>query len=66
MIPRGTTVQVRCKAIGFAAENGNRWRSLLDSHATGFWAGGDAVHNNGQTSGSLQGAPYHDPAAPEC
>ena len=62
------TVEVACKVIGFAVANGNRWwyRIASDPWSNNYFASADAFYNNGNTSGSLAGTPYVDPAVPDC
>jgi len=67
-IPSNDTVEIACKAPGFAVADGNTWWYRI---ASGPWNGAyygsaDAFYNNGQTSGSLLGTPFVDPAIPNC
>jgi hypothetical protein len=53
---------------GFRVADGNTWWYRI---ASGPWNGAfyvsaDAFYNNGQTSGSLIGTPFVDPAVPDC
>jgi surface antigen len=68
IIPPYVSVEIACKVIGFAVENGNRWWYRIASEAWGgtFYASADAFYNNGQTTGSLVGTSYVDPAVPNC
>ncbi len=67
-IPSNDTVQVACKITGFAVEDGNTWWYLVASSPwnSAYYASADAFYNNGQTSGSLIGTPFVDPAVPDC
>jgi hypothetical protein len=67
-IARYTTVQISCKLQGFAVANGNTWwyRIASSPWSNVYYASADAFYNNGATSGSLVGTPYHDPAVPVC
>ena len=67
-IQTGQTVQIACAVQGFAVADGNTWWYRI---ATAPWSGtyyvsADAFYNNGQTSGSLQGTPFVDPAVAHC
>jgi RHS repeat-associated protein len=63
-----TTVQIECAVTGFRVADGNTWwyriASSPWSHA--YYVSADAFYNNGQTSGSLHGTPFVDPAVPQC
>jgi hypothetical protein len=61
-------VQIACKVTGFRVEDGNTWWYLIASSPWGntYYASADAFYNNGQTSGSLIGTPFVDPAVPNC
>jgi hypothetical protein len=67
-IPAYTTVTVACKLQGFRVADGNTWWYRIASPPwTGtYHASADAFYNNGQTSGSLHGTPFVDPAVPNC
>lgn len=67
-IPAYTTVQIACKLHGFRVANGNTWWYRIASGPwnNAFYASADAFYNNGQTSGSLLGTPWVDPAVPDC
>ena len=67
-IPSNTTVQIACKVTGFAVADGNTWwyRVASAPWSDTYYASADAFYNNGQTSGSLHGTPFVDPAVPNC
>lgn len=67
-IPRYTTVQISCALEGFRVRDGNTWWYKIASSPwdNNFYASADAFYNNGQTSGSLAGTPFVDPAVPIC
>ncbi|WP_157592501.1 NlpC/P60 family protein [Solirubrobacter soli] len=67
-IASNQTVNVACKVQGFRVADGNTWWYRIASAPwnNGFYASADAFYNNGQTSGSLQGTPFVDPAVPLC
>lgn len=67
-IPSNATVQIACKVEGFRVEDGNTWWYRIASSPWNgtFYASADAFYNNGQTSGSLKGTPFVDPAVPNC
>ena len=62
------TVQIGCRLTGFAVANGNTWWYRIASAPwnNNFYVSADVFYNNGQTSGSLVGTPYFDPAVPLC
>ena len=64
----GQTVGIECKTEGFRVANGNTWwYKIASSPWNGaFYVSADAFYNNGQTSGSLAGTPFVDPAVPDC
>jgi hypothetical protein len=66
--PGQTTVQISCKIPGFKVADGNTWWYRIASSPgnTTFYASADAFYNNGQTTGSLQGTPFFDPAVTSC
>ncbi|GAA3782247.1 hypothetical protein GCM10022225_83270 [Plantactinospora mayteni] len=68
VIPAHQTVLVSCKTTGFRVANGNTWWYRIASPGwdNRFYASSDAFYNNGQTSGSLVGTPWVDPAVPDC
>lgn len=67
-IPAFDTVQVTCRASGFAVADGNVWWYQIASSpwSDSYWASADAFYNNGRTSGSLSGTPFYDPKVPAC
>jgi hypothetical protein len=68
VIPAFTTVLVACKLTGFRVADGNTWWYRIASSPwnSAYYASADAFYNNGQTSGSLKGTPFVDPAVPNC
>ncbi|MEV4423452.1 hypothetical protein AB0L40_26295 [Patulibacter sp. NPDC049589] len=67
-IPGGATVQIACKIPGFRVADGNTWwyRIAQSPWSNAFYVSADAFYNNGQTSGSLRGTPFVDPAVVNC
>lgn len=67
-IPSNATVQIACKVTGFKVEDGDTWWYRVASAPWNgaYYASADAFYNNGQTSGSLHGTPFVDPAVPNC
>jgi hypothetical protein len=67
-IQTGQTVGVACKIPGFRVADGNTWWYMIASSPwnSAYFASADAFYNNGQTSGSLVGTPWFDPAVPDC
>jgi hypothetical protein len=67
-IPSNDTVQIACKVSGFTVADGNTWWYRIASSPwnSDYYASADAFYNNGQTSGSLIGTPFVDPAVPDC
>jgi surface antigen len=67
-IPSNQTVQIACKVTGFRVADGNTWWYRIASSPwnNAYYASADAFYNNGQTSGSLIGTPFVDPAVPNC
>ena len=63
-IPGFTTVGIACKLQGFRVADGNTWwyRIASSPWTTQYYVSADAFYNNGQTSGSLHGTPFVDPA----
>lgn len=63
-----TPVQVACAVEGFRVADGDTWwyRIASDPWNDQYFASADAFYNNGQTSGSLHGTPFVDPAVPHC
>jgi hypothetical protein len=62
------TVQITCKTAGFQVADGNPWWYEIASSSWNnqYYVSADSFYNNGQTSGSLQGTPFVDPAVPNC
>lgn len=67
-IPSNATVQIACAVQGFRVEDGNIWWYRIASPPWNgaYYVSADAFYNNGQTSGSLKGTPFVDPAVPSC
>jgi hypothetical protein len=67
-IATGQTVQVACVVSGFRVSDGNTWWYQIASSpwSSSYYASADAFYNNGETSGSLHGTPFVDPAVPGC
>src|SRR6185312_1413618 len=67
-IPSNATVQIACRLAGFAVADGNTWWYRIASAPWNgaYYASADAFYNNGQTSGSLKGTPFVDPAVGGC
>lgn len=67
-IPSNATVQIACALPGFRVADGNTWWYRIASSPwnDAFYASADAFYNNGQTSGSLIGTPFVDPAVSLC
>ena len=67
-IPSNDTVQIACSLTGFRVADGNTWWYRIASSPWNgaYYASADAFYNNGQTSGSLLGTPFVDPAVPGC
>lgn len=67
-IRKGQTVKISCKVTGFRVAGGNTWwyRIAQAPWNSKFYASADAFYNSGQTSGSLRGTPFVDPAVPDC
>ncbi len=62
------TVQIACRLQGFRVADGNTWWYRIASAPWNnrFYVSADAFYNNGQTSGSLVGTPFVDPAVANC
>jgi hypothetical protein len=62
------TVQIACKLQGFRVADGNTWWYRIASSPwnSSYYVSADAFYNNGQTSGSLHGTPFVDPAVADC
>jgi surface antigen len=67
-IASNQTVQIACRVQGFAVADGDTWWYRIASGPWNgtFYASADAFYNNGQTSGSLHGTPFVDPAVAGC
>jgi len=67
-VPAYVPIQVSCAVVGFRVEDGNTWWYRIASSPwnDAFYATADAFYNNGQTSGSLIGTPFVDPAVRTC
>jgi Putative amidase domain len=61
-------VIVSCRLTGFTVSDGNSWwyRVASPPWNNNYAVSADAFYNNGQTSGSLIGTPFVDPAVPVC
>src|SRR5438477_552789 len=62
------TVKIQCALTGFRVADGNTWWYRIASSPWNglYYVSADAFYNNGQTSGSLIGTPFVDPAVPTC
>jgi surface antigen len=62
------TVRISCRLQGFRVADGNTWWYRIASApwSNQFYVSADAFYNNGQTSGSLHGTPFVDPAVAGC
>lgn len=67
-IPSNASVAIACKVSGFRVSDGNTWWYEIASSpwSNAYYASADAFYNNGETSGSLVGTPFVDPAVPNC
>ncbi|HTT93532.1 MAG TPA: CHAP domain-containing protein [Solirubrobacterales bacterium] len=67
-IPSNATVQIACAVQGFRVADGNTWwyRIASSPWSGNYYVSADAFYNNGQTSGSLIGTPFVDPAVSSC
>jgi surface antigen len=67
-IASNQTIAVSCAVQGFAVADGDTWWYRIHSSPWNdtFYASADAFYNNGQTSGSLLGTPFVDPAVAHC
>jgi hypothetical protein len=67
-IASNATVQITCALQGFRVADGNTWWYQIASSPwnNAFYVSADAFYNNGQTSGSLLGTPFVDPAVRLC
>jgi hypothetical protein len=61
-------VQIACKVTGFKVADGDTWwyRIAQSPWNNQYYVSADAFYNNGNTSGSLIGTPFVDPAVPDC
>jgi surface antigen len=64
----GQTIAISCKVTGFKVADGNTWWYRIASSPWNnqYYVSADAFYNNGQTSGSLSGTPFVDPAVANC
>lgn len=62
------TVQITCWVSGFKVADGNTYWYEIGSSPwnDAYYVSADAFYNNGETSGSLHGTPFVDPAVPAC
>jgi uncharacterized membrane protein YgcG len=62
------TVQISCWVSGLMVADGNTYWYQIGSSPwnDAYYVSADAFYNNGQTSGSLLGTPFVDPAVPQC
>lgn len=67
-ISTGQSVQVACVVNGFRVADGNTaWYRIASAPwSNNYYASADAFYNNGETSGTLLGTPFVDPAVPGC
>jgi site-specific DNA recombinase len=67
-IAGGQAVAIACKVTGFRVSDGNTWWYRIASApwSNAYYMSADAFYNNGQTSGSLVGTPWVDPAVANC
>jgi hypothetical protein len=67
-IASNQSVQISCRLTGFTVSDGNNWWYQIASSPWNdtYYVSADAFYNNGQTSGSLLGTPFYDPAVPIC
>ena len=67
-VASGQTIQVACRATGFAVADGNAWWYKIASSpwSDAYWVSADAFYNDGATSGSLLGTPFVDTTVPLC
>jgi hypothetical protein len=68
VIPGNATVQIACAIEGFRVADGNTWWYQIAQSPwnSSYYVSADAFYNNGQTSGSLHGTPFVDPAVRHC
>jgi uncharacterized protein YdeI (BOF family) len=67
-IASNQTVQIACWVSGFRVADGNTyWYRIASSPwSNAYYVSADAFYNNGETSGTLSGTPFVDPAVPNC
>jgi hypothetical protein len=67
-IASNQTVEIACWVTGFAVADGNTyWYQIASSPWNDvYYVSADAFYNNGETSGTLIGTPFVDPAVPNC
>jgi hypothetical protein len=67
-IGKNATIQVACRAYGFAVRDGDPWWYLIASSPwnSAYYASADDFFNNGSTTGTLNGTPLFDPDVPLC
>ena len=67
-IASNQAVQITCAVQGFKVADGNPWWYRIASApwSNVYYVSADAFYNNGQTSGSLVGTPWVDPAVAQC
>ena len=67
-IASNETVDITCALQGFRVADGNTWWYQIASSpwSNAYYASADAFYNNGETSGTLLGTPFVDPAVPQC
>ncbi len=68
VIHTGETVQIACRVVGQAVEDGDTWWYRIASSPWNslYYASADAFYNNGEKTGTLIGTPFVDPAVPQC
>lgn len=68
VIHTGETVQIACRVVGQAVEDGDTWWYRIASSPWNslYYASADAFYNNGEKTGTLIGTPFVDQAVPEC
>jgi RHS repeat-associated protein len=67
-VPGHVPIQITCALPGFRVADGNTWWYEIASSPwnNNYYVSADAFYNNGETSGSLLGTPFVDPAVPTC
>lgn len=69
IIPKGYTVIISCRVVGFAVADGNTWWYRISSPPWNdqYYASADAFYNApGLTAGPLSAGPFVDESVPEC